>query len=153
MSANNLDRQTEERLITEIKDLKRQVSELRTLQSQGADAVNLTLDSGGWVSQELANNQASIVTYTLANPDGKRIFGSFEFDVCQDSYALANLIKSGDNNYADYWDIHHHTSAGLTDTFDLVERILVRNRTGSTKTFVMYGTWRYVVSSGESSTS
>ena len=153
MSANNLDRQPEERLITEIKELKRQVGELRTLQSQGADAVNLTLDSGGWVTQELANNQAAIVMYTLANPEGKRVFGVFEYDICQDSYATANLIKSADNNYADYWDIHHHTSAGLTDANNLVERILVRNRTGSTKTFVMYGTWRYVVSTGESSTS
>ena len=153
MATHALDTQLDEKLVNRIAEMERQLREMRTLQYQGADAVNLTLDSGGWVTQELANNQAAIVMYTLANPEGKRVFGVFEYDICQDSYATANLIKSVDNNYADYWDIHHHTSAGLTDTNNLVERILVRNRTGSTKTFVMYGTWRYVVSTGESSTS
>ncbi len=42
MASHTLDRQPEERLFTEIADLRRQLSELRTLQQQAAQALQVT---------------------------------------------------------------------------------------------------------------
>ncbi len=148
MSGHLLDQQPEERLFTQIKELQDQIKELRTLQTQGNDALNLQLSGTTtlyWPA--LVNNQEGFVSFTLSNGVGKRLFGFPNITFYEGSVAPGNEIGHGNARDGGYvWSTW--TDWGDTDNNNVVGRAVVINKTGSTQVIYVACNWRYLVSSG-----
>ena len=152
MSTHSLDNQMDERLVNKVAELERQLREIRTLQAQGQDAINVQVSDYYWFDLVLNNNQGGYMTFTFDNPEAARVFATFEYTAGQFvSLDLYDTIGTPSNNLADLWDIWHYTSANLSTDSTIKERILLRNRTGSTQTVRVFGRWRYVINSGSGS--
>ena len=151
MSANSLDRRPGiDSLATKINELERMIRELRTTQPQGESALNPDKTTGLSTSWTLLNNQRGIATYTLANNDGKMVFGVPEFTFYEDSIGLGNEIGYGyprDNNY----ECDHWIDWGSSDGNNMVLKCWIVNKSGSTKNIEAVCDWRFVVSSSSHS--
>lgn len=146
MADHTLDREPGiARIADDINTLKNQLSELRTLQQQGASAVNLTI-TGNYVSSvTLGANGPAFFIFTLANATNQRLFGIFEYTLYQGSVAAGNEIGSGANSYFDNWDMRYWPSKYDSDGNNLKERVYVKNITAGSLTVYMVGSWRYIV--------
>ncbi len=148
MSGHLLEQQPEERLFTQIKELQDQIKELRTLQSQGNDAVNLQLSGTTTLYWSgLLTTQEGFVAFTLSNPGNKRLFGFANITFYEGSVAAGNEVGHGNVRDAGYvWSMW--TDWGDTDNNNIVARAVIINKTGSTKVIYVSCNWRYLVSSG-----
>jgi hypothetical protein len=150
MSADHsLDRQPGvERLADDIRRLKQEISELRTLQLQGNSALNLQLSATATASQTVANGAVGVFYYHLINDQNKRLFGFATMSMYQGSVAAANEIGAGNAAIDAGYDVCFNPSNwGVTDNNDLWAVAWVRNKTGSPQTILFRGNWRYLVSS------
>jgi hypothetical protein len=110
MSANILDQQPDQRLFTEHNEMKRQISEMRTIQLQGRDAVNLQ-NSGNYFGIPAGGGNITANTYlvfmfVLTNADDKQLFGTFHFTMYEDTAAtVGKEIGYGSNSTIDnHWE-------------------------------------------------
>lgn len=146
MADHTLDREPGiARIADDINTLKNQLSELRTLQQQGASAVNLTTTGDYTTSVTLGAGGAAFFNFTLANASNQRLFGTFEYTLYEGSIALANVVGSGTNNFFDHYDIRYWPSKFDSDGNNLKERVFVKNITAGSLTVYMVGSWRYIV--------
>ncbi len=150
MASHTLDQQPSERLFTEIADLRRQLSEMRTLQLQGATAVNLQVSTTYGTSHELPPNTYGLWNFLFSNPDNRRLFGTFEFTMWEGTAAAGNEIGRGttrDGNFRwSYW-----RDMQASDGNNLRDYVWVVNVGPDTKIVHVIGRWRYLVSGGTGS--
>ncbi len=153
MADHTLDREPGiARIADDINTLKNQLSELRTLQQQGASAVNLTTTGDYTTSGLLVAGSAAFFIYTLSNASNQRLFGTFEYTLYEGSIALANVIGSGANNFFDHYDIRYWPSKYDSDGNNRKEHVFVKNITAGPLTVSMVGSWRYIVGTATGST-
>ncbi len=149
MADHTLDREPGiARIADDINTLKNQLSELRTLQQQGASAVNLTMTGDYTTSYALVAGQAIFFLFTLANAANSRLFGIFEYTAYQGSIAAGNEIGVYTNNYFDHFNMIYWPSKFDSDGNNLQERIYFKNVTTGTLTVYIVGRWRYIVATG-----
>ncbi len=150
MADHSLDRQIGiDRLADDINTLKQQLSELRTLQTQGSDALPLQLSPTGTGSVSLPDPGTQVFLFTLSNTDGKRLLGFPNITLYEGSVAAGNEIMRASPRGANYdWRIW--CDWGDTDNNDIVCYTWVYNHSGSTQTVLFRGNWRYLVSPGTS---
>ena len=146
MADHSLDRQVGiDRLANDINTLKQQLSELRTLQQQGNDALNLQLSATASNSTSLANGASVAFTMTLTNASGKRLFGIPFVTLYEGSVAGGNEIGYGNARDASYRVVSIALDWGTTDNNNLITKVSITNNTGSTQTILFRGNWRFLV--------
>lgn len=144
MSASNIDSLPENQIETQIRDIKQQLSELRTLQQVGSAAINLDKTPGLSTSWTLTNNQRGTATYTLTNSQGKMLFAVPEFTFYEGSVAIGNEIGYGNARDAGY-DWNCWIDWGASDGNNMVLKCWILNHSGATKSIVAICDWRFVV--------
>lgn len=148
MSGHLLDQQPEERLFTQIKELQDQIKELRTLQLQGTDAVNIAVTSNYTATKTgLVSGGGTVFTYTLTPAVAKILISTFHFTLYETSVATANVINGTDVRSYNY-DWRWWRDWGQSDNNNVKDYVWVRNNTGSTQTVVMRANWRYIINGG-----
>jgi hypothetical protein len=153
MSANILDQQPNQRLFTKVNDLERQLSELRTLQQQGRNAVNLQNSGDYTASWTAAVNTYYVITFHFQNLDNKQLFGTFEFTPYQDTTAnSAKALWRGDVSLDSNWKIFWYRDKEASDGNDLWDYVYVSHSAASPLPITLVGRWRFIVSSGTGST-
>lgn len=152
MASHDLEHQPNERLITEIANLKKQVSELRTLQLQGTAATNMTA-SGVYqsIAPATVDGSATLFRFNITSVEKKMIFAHFYFTLWEDSEAPANVI--GDANILQYgYRVYHRTEWSTINLpvtgYNQSEYIWVENHRGATHDIIVKGEWRYIVNGG-----
>jgi hypothetical protein len=156
MSADHsLDRQPGiDRLAADINDVKRQLSELRTLQPQGSAALNLA-QTAVYEAHSLVpilDAQAILFRWRMNNVSGKMVFSTFHCSIFQDAIAPANQI--GGNNILGYGYRWYAWRDQLnSDGNDVQEYVWVENRSGVAHTIYLQGFWRYIVNGGSATVS
>lgn len=154
MASHDLSHQPDERLVTEIANLKRQLSEMRTLQIQGSSAVGMAA-TGVYIATATAliNGGAAAFHFALANSQQKMVFATFSYALYQDTAIAANVID-GPNTLGYGYTTRHHTdwqdmsTTFLTQGYTQHERVWVENYTGISHDIIMRAEWRYIVNGG-----
>jgi hypothetical protein len=164
MSSHALDNQLNERLFKELEEVKKQLRDLRTLQTQGGNAVNDAVESyvnlnlsptTGATAAGITNNNVALFRFRFTNSESNLVFSNFYFSLYQGSVAAGNLITAGGVNilnYDWYWwrDEYDSLADGNNRATDYV---YVRNRSGATQTIICRAYYRYIVSAGTTTTS
>ncbi len=146
MASHTLDRQPEERLFTEIDSLRRQLTELRTLQQQGNAALNLQSSGESQSQQDVLAGEAVAFTMTLMPQDfNTRLFGVPFMSVYHTEVLGINQIGIGTPHDLEY-DFSFWSDWGDSDGNNLVARAYVRNNSATTKTILFRGNFRFLVS-------
>lgn len=158
MASNNLDQQPGEKLVTDIKLIKNQLSELRTLQLQGTAAVNMTAQNYTNYTTTVNANSTNWLWLRFVNTHGVPVFGTLEFTFYQGGIDPANAIDSSTSTTIyQNWDIKWWQDyAGSVGNGDLVYgpftcleyHFELTNKTGSNLAIWMTGRQRIVASSG-----
>lgn len=146
MADHGLDYQPEERLIAKINDLQQQLGELRTLQLQGSNAINISVSSNYSADAiGLLNNQVALFRYSYDPGIAQILFTTFHFTLYQGTATTGNEINT---TYAAYYDWHWWRDWGDSNNQNVKDYVWVRNKTGSTQDVLMRGNWRYIVNNG-----
>lgn len=144
MSASSIDRLPENQIETQIREIKQQLSAMRTIQQQGSAAINLDKTPGLTTTWTLTNNQRGTATYTLTNSDGKMLFAMPEFTPYEGSVGLGNEIGYGNVRDANY-DWNCWIDWGASDGNNMVLKCWIVNKSGTTKTIEAVCDWRFIV--------
>ncbi len=146
MADHGLDRQAGlDRIADDIRTLKQLVSEMRTLQPAGTDALNLQLSGESQAQEEVLAGEAVAFTMTLMPQDfGTRLFGVPSMSVYHTEVSGINKIGSGMAHDLEY-DFAFWSDWGDSDNLNLVARAYVRNNSASTKTIIFRGNFRFLV--------
>ena len=150
MSADhNLDRQPgTDRLASDIKDIKRQFMEFRTIQPQGNAALNIAVSpTYTSTSTPLPTGEATVFTFTFTPTAGNAALTTFHFTLYEGSVATGNEINGFTLRSYNY-DWRWWRDWGATDNVNVKDYVWVRNNTGSTQMIIMKANWRYVVGGG-----
>ncbi len=148
MSSHALDSQMEERLVDTVTRLERQLKELRTLQNQGQDAVNLQVSNAVTISNTFSPGDRVFFVYRFDNPQNKQLFSNFEFSLYEGTIAAGNELGNGLNIYGNNWKWSWWRSQWDSDGNNQRDWVEITNTSGSTLTLHGVGQWRYLVSSG-----
>ncbi len=145
MADHTLDREPGlPRIADDINTLKKQISELRTLQLQGASALNPQTNSGNF-SHTLSTNQAYTQFVTLSSTTGKRLIVlPMEYTLYEGSIAAGNEIGFGnarDGNYSWYYG---RDKQGTSDT-TVVEGVHITYYGPGTVTVYVDVRFRYLI--------
>jgi hypothetical protein len=154
MADHSLDRQIGiDRLADDINTLKQQLSEMRTLQLQGANAVNLQSFPYNNIALPITAGGIYFINFYLDADSGGKVFAApAEWTFYQGTRDHANdLINTSSNSYVLNWDVRVFRSTYLSDGNNVVDTVLVKNLTGGTLTFVMDVSWRYIIDSASGS--
>lgn len=146
MATHNLDHQPNELLITEIADLKKQVSEMRTLQLQGSAAINFTRYARLDQSITLSANSGGYLVFQVVNTDGKSLFTMIENSYYQDVEDTDHEIGWVTNDYRDKWDIEIQCVTDESTASDIRYRLYMFNHDTSSHTFYWHSRLRVIVS-------
>jgi len=151
MADHSLDRQPGiDRLASDINTLKQQLSELRTLQLQGSNALQPAVSPTFTASAPVNNLNSALFIYTYTPTNGLPLITSFHFTMYEGTIASGNEITGplprGDNYTWKWW-----RDWSRTDNLNVKDFVLIKNNTGSTQTICMSGNWRYFVTGGAGS--
>lgn len=161
MASHNLEQQPEERLFTEIADLRRQLTELRTLQQQGHRALQIKISPPYQAQQvtlppnESINFVASL-SWTTPPPSGNVLLAEYEFALFINTVDTNGIVSSQFatnsqltwNHWRDLWlpDIYAGMGNGSYPVTDIVR---VTNVSAADKNVHFRSRWRYLVVQGE----
>src|SRR3954471_7018621 len=95
MADHTLDRQVGiDRISDDLKNVKNQISELRTLQKQGTDAVNIAVTgSYSSISLPVTTGNAAIFFFTLTPATVVPMFSTFHYTLYEGSVGAGNEIN------------------------------------------------------------
>lgn len=146
---HGLENTPEERLFTELNDLKQKYEELRTLQLQSIAALQPAV-SGTYraVSPSIPAGGEVTFIYTYSPTDSQSLVTSFHFTLYQDSELLANSINL---YYPGSYEWKWWRDWSLTDNVNVKDFVYVKNNTGAAHVIRMAANWRYFVTGGAGS--
>ena len=145
MSDHGLEQQLEEKITTRLNEHERQIREMRTVQLQGNDALNLQLSNYSTTNFSLLNNGVNSFILSLNNTDNKVLFGFPDMTIYEGTAIAGNRIGAGyarDANYLVHRSEHDYF---LNNNANLYAVISVTNKTGATQTITFEGRWRFLV--------
>lgn len=156
MSGHLLEQQPEERLFTQIKELQDQIKELRTIQAQGSDAVNMKSTGSYTASQTVPAGNAAAFGFHLNITGAAIIFCVFSYSlyegaVTDEAHLIGGLNTLGYGYKWTQW--RDWGEANLTGhAYNVSERVWLENNNATAKLITMKGEWRYIVNGGTVST-
>ena len=156
MSDHGLENQPNQFLVTKVKQLEGDIKELRTIQVQGNNALNLgtSIWSNAPISCPPGLNWVYAKYY---NSQGNPVFGNLEFTFYEGSVSPANIVDPFYPTTWGHWDIRwwcdyadSYTSGDQNygPMTALVYHFAINNLTAGTLTIVFTGRMRVIASSG-----
>jgi hypothetical protein len=155
MSSHSLDNQMNERLVNEVAELRRQFKEIRTLQTQGEDAIQIGYTPDTLYTITMAPNTGLIGTFLFVleydtPPSESVVFGDVDIavNVNTDTYDPVNTLSAyyGGLKVEVINDLYLEQAYYNVEGYHPVVKVIRLYTTASstTKTFYIHARWRYV---------
>lgn len=141
------------RIADDINTLKNQLSELRTLQLQGATAVNMQ-STGSYTATTttIAAGAAAIFGFHLVSSISPLIFCVFSYSIYEGSTPNEASLIGGQNTlgYRYKWTQWRDWGEANLDghVYNVSDRIWIENRDTVSRTIFIKAEWRYIVNGG-----
>ncbi len=154
MADHTLDREPGiARIADDINTLKKQLSELRTLQLQGANAVNMqSTGSFSTSATTVAAGAAAIFGFHLVSSSSPLIFCVFSYSIYEGATANEASLIGGLNilGYRYKWTQWRDWGEANLDghAYNVSDRIWIENKDTVSRTIFVKCEWRYIINGG-----